>query len=479
MSRVKIISPPAFSKYLESFEAAYDENIPKLNYNKKNNQIVGDLTGKSRKIHLEKLYSKLFKYLDSNAPAQVSQVDALYLENLKGMITNETDSYKNRHSSFVLFFRRIFRGDVDKLSQQLIDKVDTLKKSHVDSGFSSYLSSLAPLTPVDVSQLSGTNFPRLVYVEQKGEVECDLTGTKPENIDLEKTYTILLNYFDRHSPTHVSQMDRLHLEILKGIITTQTEAYKNDHVDAIDELGYVNKLSDDLLDVIEELEKRANPVKKLKEDEIKSNLDHSRKEFQVVQDRFVLSMDAAAINIKILIKLCNDKQVEGADKLADYDEIFENLSISAHKVQILVNFALLKKTEIAQSEALAKIYKTDTFQVYVKEATLAAQAYEENLKSVISDLTAQHTLDKNDIEGLSLFGQPQDNFANGFVYSPNDRINGTVANCFAPPMQHIIRHAMLMETLEKNTPYEADEYDLVLEGAIEAKRGAGCMNFLI
>ena len=237
-------------------------------------------------------------------------------------------------------------------------------------------------------------------------------------------------------------------------------------------------MSEDLLDKIDELDKRPIPLKNLKAEDVKATLDHTRKEFQIVQNRFVLTMDAAAENIKILTKLCNEKKVHNPDKLAEFDMVFEILSISAHRIQNLVNSALEQPTDISKSESLAKIYKTDVFQEYVREATRAAQAYEETLKDLIADLADNHTFVQADIEGLNLFGQSADDLTGGFVYSANDRIKATIANCFAPPLQHIMRHAMLMEALEKNTPYEADEYELVFEGAIEAKRGAGCMNFL-
>lgn len=484
MSRVNKISPPPdFSKYLEGFEASDDKNVvPRLIYDKNNHQVTGNATGKSKKIHLEKIYLKLFEVLET-APRQISQVDALYLENLKGMITDQTTKYKEKHSGVwgacVMLWRRVFRGDVNKLSQNLLDKVDDLKNKRLEPSFSSYVSALAPLTPLDVSCLFNSDFPHLVYSREKGELECDLTGRKPENIDLEKTYTILLDYFNKNSPAHVSQLDKVHLDTLKGIIINQTNAYEGDPSKEIDQL------SKDLLNKLKELCDRPIPIRNLKEDEIKATLDHSRKEFKVVQDRFVLTMDAAAENIKILHRICKEKLVPDAYKLEDYDAVFERLSIAAHQVQNLVNHALEEKTDIStdeplsESKELANIYKTDIFNTYVRESVLAAKAYEETLKDLIENLAKDSTLNKNDIEGLNLYGQPQDDFANGFVYSASDRIRSTIANCFAPCVQHIMRHAMLMETLEKNTPYEAADYEFVLDGVIEAKRSASAMNFLM
>lgn len=473
MSQIKNTPPPDFSTYLQGFESPHDGNVSKLVYNVQKNQVEGDPTGvKSKEVSLEKIYSKMRQYLKNNAPNQVSQVDILYLENLKGMITHQTEEYKKKYAgawgSIVLLFRKIFRGDIDTLSQKLLDKVDNLQKSHVDSSFSSYLASLAPLTPLDVSRLADSNIPHLVFNEKKGEVECDLTGKKPENIDLKKTFMILQNYFNKNTPQYVSQLDQLHLETLEQIIINQTNANTGD----------VSQLGVSLLNKIDELKKLPLPLKNLDTDKVKATLDHSRKEFQMVQNRFALAMDAAAMNIKVLIRLCKDKGVQ-SDKLDGYDTIFEDLSISALKIQNQVDHALAEATDISKSESLAKIYKTDTYQEYVRLATLAAQSYEETLKDLIADLTTQHTFTKSDIEDLNMFGQQPDDVASGFIYSPNDRIKQTIANCFAPPMQHIMRHASLMETLEKNTPYDAPEYDLVLEGAIEAKRGAGCMNFIL
>lgn len=360
--------------------------------------------------------------------------------------------------------------------------------------FQKFISTVAPIVPIDHAPLAEAKTPRLIYNKKMHQVSCDLSGTHSKSLCLEKIYHRLLKEFKSYDIQHLSAIESMQLETLKGIIINQTQAYQNKHQGCFARLkllwrglfnGHVEDLHEALLLKIDTLRTLTPAPKKLDDAEkIEAAIVNKMKEFSETEDLFCKAMAAAGENLQLLINLSQNAAISCAHELFRKEDpnhslqacknIFDTLYIEALEIKQFFDDALAEPNLTVRSKLLADVFATKQYSDYVKTNTKAA-AYYLPLQNLITELVGTNTLEESMMGELNTHGQAKP--TPGFpALDWNTKLKNTVTYCFAPAMQHVMRYELLMKELEELTPCDAPQYENVLQGLLEAKRNAGTMD---
>jgi hypothetical protein len=357
--------------------------------------------------------------------------------------------------------------------------------------FQKFISTVAPIVPIDHAPLAEAKTPRLIYNKKTHQVYCDLSGTHSKSRRLEKIYHKLLKEFNSYDVQHLSSIESMQLETLKGIIINQTQAYHNKHQGCFARLkllwrglfngGHIADLNEALLLKIDALRTLTPAPKKLDDAEkVEAAIVNKMKEFAETEDLFCKAMAAAGENLQLLINLSQNDAINCAhdlfrkESLQECKNLFDTLYIEALEIKQFLDDALAEPNLIIRSKLLADVFATEKYSDYVKTNTKAA-AYYLPLQNLITELVGTNTMEEPMMGGLNTHGQTEP--PPGFPpLSWNMKLKNTVTYCFAPAMQHVMRYELLMKELEEMTPSDAPQYANVLQGLLEAKRNAGTMD---